>query len=137
MGLDMGLSVSTRLALAGSATHFRDRFSPRFLPRRDHDLTATTTNWSRRPRHSIPNLTGLSQGLADVSTQRDLSLADLLQPPRCPHYTNTMASYVAPRRGCAYEEEQALIEFFYGAELLNLPSARLAHLLDDDDFFDD
>ena len=44
-----------------------------------------------------------------------------------------MASYVAPCRGCAYEEEQALVEFFYGAELLNLPSARLAHLLDDDD----
>ena len=43
-----------------------------------------------------------------------------------------MASYVAPRRGCAYEEEQAIIEFFYGAELLKLPSARLAHLLDDD-----
>ncbi len=42
------------------------------------------------------------------------------------------APYVAPSRGCAYEEEPVRYELFAAAKLLNLRSPRLQHLLGDD-----
>ena len=42
------------------------------------------------------------------------------------------ALYVAPHRGCAYEEEPIRYELFAAARLLDLRSPRLHHLLGDD-----
>lgn len=40
--------------------------------------------------------------------------------------------YVAPRRGCAYEEESVRMELFYAARVLDLRSPRLQHILGED-----